>query len=146
MRIGLFGGSFDPVHLGHLLVAEAALEELKLDRGTVSRRVRKAQDDGYLRNLEDHRGKPHRLLSGDPLPDEQVILPEPDALMGGPPTQPCTGAHPRELAQGDAGKKPSFAGGVRGCTVAETPPQSTNGRPTPADLFIPAYDDEDGGP
>lgn len=31
-RIGLFGGSFDPVHLGHLLVAEAAREELDLDR------------------------------------------------------------------------------------------------------------------
>jgi nicotinate-nucleotide adenylyltransferase len=31
-RIGLFGGSFDPVHLGHLLVAEAAREELELDR------------------------------------------------------------------------------------------------------------------
>lgn len=31
-RIGLFGGSFDPVHLGHLLVAQAAREELKLDR------------------------------------------------------------------------------------------------------------------
>jgi len=31
-RIGLFGGSFDPVHLGHLLVAQAALEELGLDR------------------------------------------------------------------------------------------------------------------
>lgn len=30
--IGLFGGSFDPVHLGHLLVAQAAREELKLDR------------------------------------------------------------------------------------------------------------------
>jgi nicotinate-nucleotide adenylyltransferase len=31
-RIGLFGGSFDPVHLGHLLVAQSAREELRLDR------------------------------------------------------------------------------------------------------------------
>jgi len=31
-RIGLFGGSFDPVHLGHLLVAQAAVEELSLTR------------------------------------------------------------------------------------------------------------------
>jgi nicotinate-nucleotide adenylyltransferase len=31
-RIGLFGGSFDPVHLGHLLVAQAAREELQLSR------------------------------------------------------------------------------------------------------------------
>src|SRR5690349_8297573 len=32
MRIGIFGGSFDPVHLGHQLVAQAAREELQLDR------------------------------------------------------------------------------------------------------------------
>jgi nicotinate-nucleotide adenylyltransferase len=32
MKIGLFGGSFDPVHLGHLLVARTAVEELGLDR------------------------------------------------------------------------------------------------------------------
>jgi nicotinate-nucleotide adenylyltransferase len=31
-RIALFGGSFDPVHNGHLLVALAAMEELSLER------------------------------------------------------------------------------------------------------------------
>src|SRR5262249_12127620 len=31
-RICLFGGSFDPVHLGHLLVAQVAREELELSR------------------------------------------------------------------------------------------------------------------
>jgi nicotinate-nucleotide adenylyltransferase len=32
MKLGLFGGSFDPVHVGHLFVAQAAVEELGLDR------------------------------------------------------------------------------------------------------------------
>lgn len=31
-RIGVFGGSFDPVHLGHLWIGEAATEQLRLDR------------------------------------------------------------------------------------------------------------------
>ncbi len=32
MRLGLYGGTFDPVHLGHLAVADRAMAELRLDR------------------------------------------------------------------------------------------------------------------
>jgi nicotinate-nucleotide adenylyltransferase len=32
VRIGVFGGSFDPPHIGHLLLASDAREALRLDR------------------------------------------------------------------------------------------------------------------
>ena len=32
MKIALFGGSFDPVHLGHIEVAKKALKELDVDK------------------------------------------------------------------------------------------------------------------
>jgi nicotinate-nucleotide adenylyltransferase len=32
VRIGVFGGTFDPPHVGHLLLASDALESLRLDR------------------------------------------------------------------------------------------------------------------
>jgi len=32
MRLGIFGGTFDPVHHGHLIVAEYVREDIGLDR------------------------------------------------------------------------------------------------------------------
>jgi nicotinate-nucleotide adenylyltransferase len=31
-RLGIYGGTFDPVHMGHLLMAEEAVERLRLDQ------------------------------------------------------------------------------------------------------------------
>jgi len=31
-RVGVFGGTFDPIHVGHLAIANAALDDLGLDR------------------------------------------------------------------------------------------------------------------
>ncbi len=32
MAVGVFGGTFDPIHLGHLVLAETAADQLELDR------------------------------------------------------------------------------------------------------------------
>ena len=41
---------------------------LKLDKSSISRRVAAALDGGFLKNLEDRKGRPARLVLGDPLP------------------------------------------------------------------------------
>ncbi len=60
-------------------IAEVA-KELDLDKSAASRRVRSATEQGYLKNLEDRRGKPARLVPGDPLPEDLRILPAREAL------------------------------------------------------------------
>jgi hypothetical protein len=60
-------------------VAELA-RALKLDKSAASRRVGSATDRGYLKNLEERRGRAARLVPGDPLPNDLEILPAPDAL------------------------------------------------------------------
>jgi hypothetical protein len=55
---------------------------LKLDKSAVSRRVAAAVDAGVLHNLEDRKGRPARLVLGDPLPEEIELLPTPERLHG----------------------------------------------------------------
>jgi hypothetical protein len=56
--------------------------KLKLDKSVISRRVAAAVDAGVLRNLEDRKGRPARLVLGDPLPEETDLLPQPERLHG----------------------------------------------------------------
>ncbi len=55
---------------------------LYLDESAASRRVNAALRAGYLRNDETRRGQPLRLVLGDPMPDEQEILPTVERLHG----------------------------------------------------------------
>jgi len=57
-------------------------EALGLDKSATLRRVRVATERGYVRNLEEKRGRPARLVLGDDLPDNFVVLPEPARLQG----------------------------------------------------------------
>src|SRR5262249_21699249 len=67
----------------------------KLNKSAVSRRVAAALDAGVLRNLEDRKGKPARLVLGDPLPEEIELLPRPERLHG------CTVDEPGKPASTD---------------------------------------------
>jgi hypothetical protein len=46
------------------------------------RRAKVAVSRGYLKNLEDHRGRAARLVIGEPLPGEVTILPTVETLTG----------------------------------------------------------------
>jgi 5S rRNA maturation endonuclease (ribonuclease M5) len=50
-------------------------EHLGLERSTVQYRVTAAREKGYLVNAEDKRGRAARWRTGNPLPDDVVILP-----------------------------------------------------------------------
>jgi len=58
------------------------VKALKLDRSTVVRRVRRAQGETYLVNLETRDRQPARIALGDSLPDDSSILPSLDVMQG----------------------------------------------------------------
>jgi nicotinate-nucleotide adenylyltransferase len=66
-RYALFGGSYDPVHLGHLLLATFAREELELDRVYFIPAARGPHRDHPPIAAESHRLAMLRLaLEGEP--------------------------------------------------------------------------------
>jgi nicotinate-nucleotide adenylyltransferase len=62
VKLGVFGGSFDPVHNGHLFVAEAVREACALDRMLfVPTREGKHYRDGAMNASPEHRAQMIRL-------------------------------------------------------------------------------------
>jgi hypothetical protein len=53
---------------------------LKLDKSATSRRVRAGIERGFLKNLEDRKGRPARLQLGEPMPTDVELLPSSEAL------------------------------------------------------------------
>ena len=64
----------DPVSLAKVT------DRLGIDKSSASRRVKQAIKLGYLVNEEPIKGKPLRLVLGDPLPDEVQVLPTVEEL------------------------------------------------------------------
>jgi len=54
---------------------KALSEELELDKAASSRRVRAAIGRGYLKNLEDRKGRPAKLVLDEAMPEDAEILP-----------------------------------------------------------------------
>ncbi|MBM4021458.1 MAG: nicotinate (nicotinamide) nucleotide adenylyltransferase [Planctomycetes bacterium] len=64
MRIGVFGGSFDPVHYGHLVLAETAREQATLDRVLFVPTAATPHKPGRRLIAGDHRLEMLRLAIG----------------------------------------------------------------------------------
>ncbi len=67
---------------GEPITTAGIARELKLDKSAALRRVRAAIDRGHLKNLEDRRGRPARIVLGDPLAGEVQVLPSVEKLRG----------------------------------------------------------------
>jgi hypothetical protein len=94
---------------------------LKLDKSAISRRIAGALDGGFLKNIEDRKGRPARLVMGDPLPADREVLPLADQLTGTDRLHGCA------VDPGDIVPPPPPAEGQQqnlAETPQETPPEA----------------------
>jgi hypothetical protein len=90
----------------------AVARKLGLDKATALRRVRVAIEKGFVRNLEDRKGREARLVCGEPMPDDVQLLPLAKDLMSCVVTEGCS-EHATDYAVKNQQNKSS------GCRVAE---------------------------
>ncbi len=80
MRLGVFGGTFDPPHFGHLLLASDAVERLSLDRVIFVPAYRQPLKDGRGGASPTQRLAMTALLIGD---DPRFVLDGSEVERGG---------------------------------------------------------------
>lgn len=92
------------------VTARSVAEKLNVDKSNAGRRLKVAADDGYVRNLEDRRGRPARWVVGEPLPENIDLLPEPTQLATADDMvdQDCCGVAPE--SQGNNKTSPGQSG------------------------------------
>lgn len=80
MRIGYFGGSFDPPHLGHLTVARAARDHFALNQVLLAPTGRQPlKPDGPSASFTDRLAMTELLCAGEPgLQASAIDAPHPD--------------------------------------------------------------------
>lgn len=66
MRLGILGGSFDPIHNGHLTIAEAARDTHKLDRVLFIPAGQAPQKKGHIASTEDRLAMVRLAIEGRP--------------------------------------------------------------------------------
>jgi nicotinate-nucleotide adenylyltransferase len=67
MRVGLFGGTFDPIHVGHLAIAQAALETADLARVIfIPSRRSPLKESGPAAPQEDRLAMVEAAVKGEP--------------------------------------------------------------------------------
>jgi len=81
MKIGVFGGTFDPPHLGHLMIAEAAVKALGLDEVVFVPANRNPLKHGRSLASGKHRLEMTRLLVEGEGP---YVVSDIDLTRGGP--------------------------------------------------------------
>ena len=80
MRLGILGGTFDPVHYGHLLLAEAAREQCRLDQvWLMPAAIPPHKQDHQLSNVEARIEMLELAVAGDPA----MIVSHVEAERGG---------------------------------------------------------------
>jgi nicotinate-nucleotide adenylyltransferase len=67
MRIGIFGGTFDPVHVGHLILATESASQLELDKVLWMVTADPPHKDEQVQPVEDRLAMVAAAIDADPL-------------------------------------------------------------------------------